>query len=339
MSFNLFSVTRPELDRPPPGNRLLAVYRDPHFAWLDPRNGLRRQPPFAYRIVTPLLARAASVPIGIDSAYYLVSFLALAGAATFVGLAIFELAGSLIPALAGAVAFLVNPFTAPFNLRDYMLTDPMAFLLSALAIWALVKRRPVLFFSACAVGVMNKESMLPMLAAYPLSAWWIHGRPPRGAALAALAIAGGWVLFRVALPIPVDTYSILDQLRWQDAERMAGSGLVVFGVLAPAALRRPWRRIPLVSLLPFALGALLAAWFVDNLERAMAQALTAVCVGIFWLWPSGLRPQILALAPLPLAIAAGCSYELALPHRLSIIAGLSLLAGLAELRVWRLRAA
>ena len=117
---------------------------------------------------------------------------------------------------------------------------------------------------------------------------------------------------------------------------MAQASLVVFGVLVPAALRRPWRSKPMLSLLPFAVGAVLAACFVDNLERAMAQGLTAA-----------LRRDLLALAG---RAAAGSSsrsrssrspsrpaitHQLALPHRLSIIAALCVAAAVAELALCR----
>ena len=169
MSFNLFAVTRPELDTPPPGSRLFVVYREPAYAWLDPRNGLGRQPPFAYRIVTPLLARGVAIAVGIDAAYYLVSFLALAGAAYFVGLSIFELTGSLIPAVAGVIVFLVNPFTAPLQPVGLHAHRPDGVLARRARDLGAGEAQARCCSSRLArVGVLNKESMLPMLAAYPL---------------------------------------------------------------------------------------------------------------------------------------------------------------------------
>ena len=140
MSYNLFTVTRPDLNIPPPGNRLALVYEIPDYSWLSPRNGLNRQPPYVYRVLTPLLARVIAYATSINAAYYLISFLGLVGASVFIGLAIYELTGSQFPAAGGAVLFLANPWSASFNLHDYMLTDPMAFFFTAVAIWALVTR-------------------------------------------------------------------------------------------------------------------------------------------------------------------------------------------------------
>src|SRR6266511_4273075 len=166
MSYNLFKVTRPDLNVSPPGNPLPGLYGTSRFRSLSPLNGLNRQPPYVFRIVTPLLARSVAYAPGIDAAYYLISFLALAGAALFIGLSIFKLTGSEIPAMAGAVLFLVHPYSARFNLQRFMLTDPLAFFLTALAIWALVERKRMLFFASCALGVLNKESMVLLLIAY-----------------------------------------------------------------------------------------------------------------------------------------------------------------------------
>jgi hypothetical protein len=312
MSYNLFTVTRPDLNVPPRGNPLPSVYGIPTFRSLSPLNRLNRQPPYVFRIVTPLLARLVAYATGINAAYYLISFLALAGAAVFIALSIFKLTGSQIPAMAGAVLFLVHPYSARFNLHRFMLTDPLAFLLTALAIWALVQRKRGLFFVACAFGVLNKESMLPILIAYPLTEAWIEHHVRWTSVSAVIGITVGWYAFRLAMPIPVNTYSLASEFRGglRHVELMAGAGILAFGVMLPAAVRRPWGSRLMIALVPFALACILEAWFVDDLERVMAQALPAICVVVLWWWPTERPERLLTLAVVPLATLAAIVYSL-----------------------------
>ncbi len=303
MSYNLFSVTRPDLDTIPPGNELEQLYGAPDYGWLDHRNGLARQPPYVYRVVTPLLARALSPMTGIDDAYWLISLLALAGAATFLGLTALRITGSAVPAVVVVAAFLTDPPTARWNLNDFMLTDPMAFFLTALAIWALVERRRSLFFVVCAIGVLNKESMVPLLLAYPLAEGIRTRRFSWVSASWATAIGVCWIAFRIVLPVPVDTYSILGQFReGSQHERLMGVVLLfTMGPLLPA-VRRGLRDADIVSLLPFAAAAILSAWFVDDLERAMIQALPVVLLAGLRPWTSSVRTRIAVLVPAALLL-------------------------------------
>ena len=303
MSYNLFSLTRPDLDTIPAGNELEALYGAADYGWLDHRNGLARQPPYVYRVVTPLLARALAPITGIDDAYWLISLFALAGAATFLGLTALRITGSAAPAVLVVAAFLTDPPTARWNLNDFMLTDPMAFFLTALAIWALVQQRRGLFFVACAVGVLNKENMVPLLLAYPLAEGIRTRRFPWVSASWAIGIGMGWIAFRAVLPVPVDTYSILGQFRegWQHVRLMGVVLLFTMGPLLPA-VRRGLRDPVIVSLLPFAAAAILSAWFVDDLERAMIQALPVVLLAGLRPWTSSVRARIAVLVPAGLLV-------------------------------------
>src|SRR5687768_563567 len=52
MAYNTFGVSRPDLNVAPPETGLAAVYVEPYYAqWMEPLNGLHRQPPYAYRIL------------------------------------------------------------------------------------------------------------------------------------------------------------------------------------------------------------------------------------------------------------------------------------------------
>jgi hypothetical protein len=197
--------------------------------------------------------------------------------------------------------FVANPWTEKFYLHRYMMVNPMMFFFVALAVWALVRRNRWLFFAACAVGALNKEVLVPMVVAYPLSELLIDHRLRRSSVGAALGIVIGYSLFRVAMP-ENPGYSIFNLL-WPGVgafRLMALAGIDTFGLVLPAALWRPWRSRLMVALAPFAVACVLEAWFVDNLERAMVAAFPVVCVAIFWLWPAGVLRQVLTLLVVPL---------------------------------------
>jgi hypothetical protein len=337
MSYNLFAVTRPDLDAIPPGNDLAQLYGAPDYGWLDQRNGLARQPPYVYRVVTPLLARALAPATGIDDAYWLISLLALGAAAVLLGLAALRITGSAIPAVLGVTAFLTDPPTARWNLNDFMLTDPMAFFLATLAIWALLTRRRSVFFAACLVGVVNKESMVPMLVAYPIAEGLRARRVPWIDAGWALAIGAGWLLLRMTLPVPVDTYSFLGQFRegWPHVRLMGVAALFTLGPLLPA-VRRGARDPAIVGLLPFAVAAVLSAWLVDDVERVMIQALPVALLAGLRPWTPSLRSRLAIAAPAALLVCQNLAGLLELLNRKKMIA-LFLLALAVEVVVWSRR--
>jgi len=51
----------------------------------------------------------------------------------------------------------------------------------------------MLFFASCALGVLNKESMVPMLIAYPLTEVWIEHRVRWTSIAAVVGLIGGVV--------------------------------------------------------------------------------------------------------------------------------------------------
>lgn len=336
MSYNLFTVTRPDLNVAPPGNKM---FTDPRLAgvleYID-RYGLNRTPPYVYRIFTPLLARSIAYVIGIDTAYYLVSFLGLSAAAFFIGLSILELTGSEIPAVAGVVLFAINPWTEKFNLWNYMLTDPMTFFFVALAIWGLIRRHRGLFFVACAVGALNKEALIPMVVAYPISEALVDHRVRWSSAILVVGIVAGYSLFRLLMP-EASRYTIQSQFRpgLHHVKLMANAGIDVFSLTIPALLWRPWRSRLMIALAPFVVACVLEAWFVGNLERAMAPAFPAVCVGILWLWPVGSLRQVLTLLVVPLYFLRVIAGHVVggVPYSTPI---LLLIAVVAEIALWRL---
>jgi hypothetical protein len=298
MAFNSITETKPELDTPPAGNRLIHVYGTNEFYWLSLQNGLAHQPPYAYRMVSPILARALSYAFGsINPGFYVLSLLALTGAAFVTGLVTYKLTDSLVPAIAGVLAFVAVPTTHRFNLWHYMLTDPMAFLLAAVATLALVIRRRWLFFACCFVGVFNKESMVPMLLCYPLYEFLTERRVRSSTVGIAAGIAAVWLAFRELLPVPVDTYSLWSEFRGPEyLTVVATQVLVVFGVLLLAVWRGLWSNLAL-ALTPFAALQLLSGFLVGQVDRAVVQAIPFVIVAVLWRWPRERPTQALVLLP------------------------------------------
>jgi hypothetical protein len=303
MAYNLFSVTRPDLDRPPPGNGIWTGYAraaaDPANHFLDPRNGLGRQPPYAYRPVTPLLARAVSSVTGdIEPAFYAITLVCLVLAGAFIGLTVLELVGSTALACLAVLLFALSPATARIDLSEYMLTDPLSFLLAALAVYALVRRNRPLFFAACLVGVFGKETIVPLVLSYPLSEWLTERRVRATSVVLSGVVLAAWTAWRVLLPVPVNRYSLLSEFVGTPTQgKLVLLGLTVaFGPLLVTVWRAVGSWVGL-SLVPFALANVASEWFIGGTERAAAMAAPFVIVSMLWLWPPDRLTRLLVLAP------------------------------------------
>jgi len=320
MAYNLFGVTRPELDVPPPGNGIWEGYAraaaNPAEHFLDPRNGLGRQPPYAYRVVTPLLARSVAAVTGdIESAFYAISFGFLVLAGLLIGLTVLEVAGSVVLGSLAAALFAFSPATARADLSQFMLTDPLAFCLAALAVFALVRRNRLVFYAACLVGVFNKETMVPLLACWPLSEVLLERRLRTSTLLLSGSIAAAWAAFRVLLPIPVDRYSLTAEF----VGTLSQAKLVILGLAVAYGplLVTVWRAVgsrAALSLAPFALANVISMWFLGSTDRAAAMAIPAVLLSMFWFWPTDLRTRLLVLAPMvPYAVYV-VAHPMVAPH-------------------------
>jgi hypothetical protein len=304
MAFNAFGVTRPELDRLPPGHPHSVVYRfDTWGAWYEMRNGLARQPPFAYRLLTPVLARLVEPVFGINGAFYFWTVTALMAAAFTMGLCIYRLTNAaLLPAAAGVALLALDPATARLHLVRYMLTDPIALFLTVLAVYALITRRPVLFYVTCLVGVVNRESMVPMVVCYPISEYLLDRHLRWQTWAAAFAVAGAWFALRTFWPIPVDQYSVVNEFKPTLAQTklVAETAIIVFGVLAITAWRSMWRtagaRVAL-SLVPFVIATFGAAWFIGSVDRILAQTIPFFVIAALGFWPEQPLARALVLVP------------------------------------------
>jgi hypothetical protein len=316
MAYNEFGQTRPDLDVPPAGNSLSSLYGSAAFPWLDEANGLARQPPYAYRIVTPAIARGLASVIGINAGFYVLTFAALVAAALLMGLSVFALTGALLPSAVAVALVALNPATAHLDLYDYMLTDPVALCLVALAVYALITRRPVVFYVACLVGVFNRESMLPMVACYPLSEYLIDRRRPATWA-PAVGVVGAWLALRVFWPIPVNRYSLVNEFvgTFARARMVVSVTLVTFGVLVFTVWRGIFTRWAWV-LAPFALASFAAAWFAGDTSRIIVEALPVFIIATLARWPVDARERRLVLLPAAGFLFGVVAYELGVPHSL-----------------------
>ncbi|HET9017040.1 MAG TPA: hypothetical protein VFN57_15670 [Thermomicrobiaceae bacterium] len=289
MAYNLFTVTRPSLNAPPPGNSLPQWERQPAVArYMSPVNALNRQPPFIYRPVAPLVARLLAIPLGgIDRGFYALSLIGLIVAAYFLALAAWHLSGDIWPAVATIAAFVAIPTVARTNLFDYMLVDPLAFACLSVGVWAMLTRRDRLFWVVALVGIFTKETQAFVIAAYLLQAAWERRLTWRVGA-AALVTGGLYGSYRLLLPVPVNTYSLRTTfLGVPHPAVVLGVALGVFGVLGPLAALR-CRRVPFsLWLLPIVAGTFVIPLFAVNADRAYVFAFPFVLLAVFGVRPIG----------------------------------------------------
>jgi hypothetical protein len=109
----------------------------------------------------------------------------------------------------------------------------------------------------------------------------------------------------------VNTYSFLDEFRGGPEHlRLALWALLsVFAGVIPAVVTRMRQSRLMLALVPFIAASFVEAWFVENLERVMVQALPAVCLVVLWRWPAGRLQRALTLTPVLLATVAALIHQ------------------------------
>lgn len=129
-----------------------------HHQYIAMARGENAAAPYAYRILTPLLA--SLLPFSLETNFTLITFLALWGT----GIAVYYLARAFdfSPPLAliDSAMFYTLYWAVGFNFYDFWLCDPLLFLFIVLAIRAARLKQARTFAVLLAVGVLNKETML-----------------------------------------------------------------------------------------------------------------------------------------------------------------------------------
>jgi hypothetical protein len=211
------------------------------------------QPPYRYRVFTPLLARAVpALPevllerrdrLEDDSLLFkfaVVNLIALATAALFVLLLMDAMGFGSWEGVVGGLLFLTSFF--PLNTATLPLTDAWAYAFLAGSLYALVARRYVLLVVLFSLGLFTKETVLIVPAAALLL------KQPRSGRVAQLACfvpgALAYLVFRVFLfPSEAEMYSMESASKFAaevfgEGDRFIfymSRGAMAFGVLWIAA--------------------------------------------------------------------------------------------------------
>jgi len=202
---------------------------------------------------------------------------------------------------AAAILALIS-FTAIFrltryHLTNYMLTDPLALLFIALGTYLMLRRNDRWFFALGFVAVFNKEIHFFLLASYALMQLVERRLDRRSIALYA-AIAGSYLLFRLVLPIPNDSYDLRSlYLGFPSLSVIARTALSVFGILALFTLTRIWLRPVTLYLLPLVAGAFLSTLVATAAERGYVYAFPVVLLSVFGAPAHNRAARLLALSP------------------------------------------
>ncbi len=271
MAYNWLDLSRPELNR---------LSLDDH-----------RMPPYAYRIVAPFLARLLGLPFSddISRGFYLLTVLSLAITTVLVGLIVYLASHRLINAVLAVAVFGLHPWLTGFNLWDYMLPDPLAYALIAVAALALIRHHLPLFLVACLVGLFVKEVFVFVLPAYAIYEYLNH-RPWQRSLILACTLLLPYGLFRLLAPVS-GTYSLAVYLH-PVSLRMLQALIFTFGPLYLLAI--VWLRQSrlAIAFVPLALGAAASTLFITDTERVLVYAFPVVLFALFAQDPPSLQlPQ------------------------------------------------
>lgn len=300
MAFNLVVETRPELNAWPPTLDLGRLYADPyHGRYLKIENRFNRQPPYSYRVVTPLVARVLAYPLGndINRAFYALSFAAIALACFWTARSVLALSGGLLAAIVTIFSFSAVFRLTRYHLTNYMLTDPLALMFIALGTYLMWRRNDRWFFVVGFVAVFNKEIHFFLLASYALMQLAERCLDRRSIAMYAV-ICISYLALRLTLPIPNDTYSLSSlYLGLPSLGTVARTALSVFGILALFTLSRVWLRRFTLYLLPLVAGAFLTTLFAVDAERSYVYAFPVVFLSVFGVSAHTRAARLLAVSP------------------------------------------
>ncbi len=269
--------------------------------------------PWGWRILGPSIASLLPGPVAVG--FQLLAMGALSLTALVMHLVVRRLGFDRRLAIVGVVLFLSLGYAVKFNLYDFWLTDPLAFLFTAAALLCVVLRLDIGFAVCLAIGVLAKESVFFVAGLhYGLRA----KRPvdPQAAlntlllALPAIAVLIGvrvaipsWnerPAYLASLPLPirrnartVPSYNAIHVVRAtverQDWPGAVFDALTTFGVTVSVLVVLGARAVRgfAVKFAPFLVLVLSQLLFALNTQRLVALAFPAVIVlalaGLRWL--------------------------------------------------------
>lgn len=251
-----------------------------HLRYIDMARGGNTEAPYAYRVLTPFLARL--MPFDLTTNFSLITFLSLWGT----GVAVYALALAFdftpIIALLGCVLFYSLYWATGFVIWDFWLCDPLLFLLIALAIRAAKLKQARRFAVFLAIGILDKEAMLcvmPLWFTFNPSLW------KHGLVLTAVAFLV-FVGLRIAVPTKPYDYNLLESLRVEITARAQTFGLStlrtwtfgVFGLLAALPFLTRRNLVHAARFAPFLLLIYAQLLVASDTERLLVIAFPAVII-------------------------------------------------------------
>ena len=326
--------------------------------------GQFRVAPWSWRLLEPWMVQASRLPAQVGFEVVTFASLWLTGVALYAVCR--RLNFSVRLSAYGVVLFFGLSYAVKFNVYDFWLTDPLAFLFTSLGVLAALDRRRLLFAACLAAGVLAKESVIFVAPLY----FSLNVRTRADKRLlvesALLAVPAVLLLTAVRVFIPalnadaayvaslprlvaadarsVPDYSLLHAFRtvmeyrtshWTSTLAKAASA---YGVLLPALLvfgGRKARQLA-VRFSPFLLLVLAQLAFAYNTQRLVVFAFPVVVAcalcGVERLVTQGVPEWLLWVAPLGIVTLNAASATEISP---SAIWQLILVAALTALGFWR----
>jgi len=270
MAFNLFKSLRPDLEIIPLNNPLLDYYKFGYFKYFDLRNRLSHQPPYVYRIVSPLFARLVSYLLFSDCihcGFFVLTIFSLIFTSFLFALVLYLLTDNFILALIGqSILFLLkNSFL--FYLSDYILVDPLHILFLVLSILLMLKEKKLFLYLVFILGLFNKEVFGFMIISYIFLGFFFKKLTYREFIIITFIFIF-YFLFRVFFPIPVNKFTIKNVF-WDtlSIKNILSLYFSSFGILLFFFLSRVWFSRITLSLIPFFLGGVLTLFFASDHNR------------------------------------------------------------------------
>ena len=303
MAYNLFSESRPDLNRIPAGNYFANFYKMPYWSnFFNAENRLNRQPPYIYRIFSPLVARGIGGLFfndNINYGFYTLTFISLTLSCFFLSLIIYTLNRDIMASVLASFTFSSFWFAVGFNFFHYMLVDAAGFLFMLMAIFSMLKRKKVLFYFICFLGLFNKESMLFVLPCYVLYDFFEGEKIDITCFLGIVFILGVYLVFRMIMPVSVNTYSIKTILGFNYFwKQWFTVPFLTFGALIFFILTRAWLSKTALALAPLFLIVYISIPLVSDKERLFVYAFPFIIISTFGLKISTFKGRLLLIAPL-----------------------------------------